>query len=113
GLAPSTVSRHLAILAGAGLVDFRRDGRWVYYRLAGPEASHPSRQAIQWVLAHLEHTPIVEADRQRMAVCCRPNETESEAPCPKDAAPITGIESYSSAPGTVAAARWPRGGHGR
>jgi ArsR family transcriptional regulator len=113
GLAPSTVSRHLAILAGAGLVDFRRDGRWVYYRLAGPEASHPSRQAIQWVLAHLEHTPIVQADRRRMAVCCRPGEGECEPASPKDTAPITGIETYSSAPGTDSPSTWPRGGHGR
>lgn len=29
----ATTSRHLEILIGAGLVDRRKDGRWVYYRL--------------------------------------------------------------------------------
>jgi ArsR family transcriptional regulator, arsenate/arsenite/antimonite-responsive transcriptional repressor len=28
------VSRHLAILRAAGVVDYRREGTWVYYRLA-------------------------------------------------------------------------------
>ena len=37
GLAPSTVSRHVAELRDAGLVTERKDGRWVYFRLA-PEA---------------------------------------------------------------------------
>ena len=29
-----TVSRHLGVLRAAGVVDARRDGTWVYYRLA-------------------------------------------------------------------------------
>jgi DNA-binding transcriptional ArsR family regulator len=32
-LAPSTVSKHMSILKQAGLVDSRKDSRWVYYRL--------------------------------------------------------------------------------
>lgn len=35
-LAPSTVSKHMAILQDAGLVESRKQGRWIYYRL--PEA---------------------------------------------------------------------------
>jgi DNA-binding transcriptional ArsR family regulator len=108
GLAPSTVSRHLAILAGAGLVDFRKEGRWAFYRLTGSEAPHPCRQAIQWVLAHLEHIPLIEDDRRRMAACCRPGATESESSCP-----TPDSVSSSSAPATVAAARWPKGGPAR
>ena len=34
GLAPSTVSKHLFILKSAGLVDARKQGRWMYYRPA-------------------------------------------------------------------------------
>lgn len=34
GLATATVSKHLAGLKSAGLVQQRRDGKWVYYRLA-------------------------------------------------------------------------------
>lgn len=33
GLAPSTVSKHMAILHQAGLVQCRKDGRWAYYRV--------------------------------------------------------------------------------
>jgi len=34
-LAPSTVSKHMAVLRQAHLVEGRKDGRWMYYRLAG------------------------------------------------------------------------------
>ncbi len=34
-LAPSTMSKHLSILYQAGLVDSRKNGRWVYYSLPG------------------------------------------------------------------------------
>ena len=34
GLSPSTVSKHLSILRDAGLLDSRKEGRWVYYRMA-------------------------------------------------------------------------------
>jgi DNA-binding transcriptional ArsR family regulator len=33
GLAPSTVSHHMHRLVEAGLVEARKDGLWVYYRL--------------------------------------------------------------------------------
>lgn len=33
GLAPSTVSHHMSVLVGAGLVSARREGLWVYYSL--------------------------------------------------------------------------------
>ena len=36
-LATSTVSAHLADLKRAGLVDERKDGRWVFYRLSDGE----------------------------------------------------------------------------
>lgn len=36
GLDPSTVSKHLSVLRSAGIVDDRRDGNVVYYRLLTP-----------------------------------------------------------------------------
>jgi len=48
GMAQSRVSRHLAILRGAGLLRDRRDGTYVYYRFAPPEAG-PWRE--HWELA--------------------------------------------------------------
>ncbi len=35
-LAQPNVSRHLGILRQAGVVEHRREGSWVYYRLARP-----------------------------------------------------------------------------
>lgn len=32
-LAPSTVSKHISILRQASLIEDRKDGRWMYYRL--------------------------------------------------------------------------------
>jgi len=46
GLAPSTVSRHMAILHRAGLVETRKDGRWIYYRLADESARPCARRAL-------------------------------------------------------------------
>lgn len=33
GLAPSTISHHMAVLRSAGLVSARKDSTWVYYTL--------------------------------------------------------------------------------
>jgi DNA-binding transcriptional ArsR family regulator len=49
GLALSTTSKHLSILYQAGLLDARKEGRWIYYSLAGKEAPPPARAAIRWV----------------------------------------------------------------
>jgi ArsR family transcriptional regulator, arsenate/arsenite/antimonite-responsive transcriptional repressor len=40
----SNASRHLAILRAAGVVEDRRDGSWVYYRLLGQEDPDCERQ---------------------------------------------------------------------
>lgn len=36
GLTPAALSQHLARMRGAGLVDTRRDGQTIHYRLASP-----------------------------------------------------------------------------
>jgi DNA-binding transcriptional ArsR family regulator len=42
GLTHATVSHHMSVLEEAGLVLSRRDGKWMYYRLApGPKAGIP------------------------------------------------------------------------
>jgi DNA-binding transcriptional ArsR family regulator len=38
GLVPSTVSKHMSILKQAGLVENRKEARWMYYRLPKKEA---------------------------------------------------------------------------
>lgn len=80
GLAPSTVSKHLNILYQAGLVESRKEGRWIYYRLPGKEASTRVRAALRWLLDSLADDPrIAQDDRKAKAVrkmnleklCCR------------------------------------------
>jgi ArsR family transcriptional regulator len=39
GLAQPTVSRHLKVLEGAGLVTYKKDGLWVNYHLTGGDSS--------------------------------------------------------------------------
>jgi len=71
GLAPSTVSKHMAILTQARLVDFRKDGRWRYYRLAGPEAPVPVRNALEWVHASLAGSPVAREDVRRLKLALK------------------------------------------
>lgn len=61
-LPQSTVSRHLAYLRNAGLVEDRRQGVWMYYRLAEEEGEF--RRQLQALLqAHLAELPQGQADR--------------------------------------------------
>lgn len=53
GLAFSTTSKHLSILYQAGLLDSRKEGRWIYYSLPGRGAPAPAREAIRWVIKTL------------------------------------------------------------
>lgn len=59
GLGQSRVSRHLNILAAAGLVNSRRDGRWVFYAL--PEIG-PNKIFIDAAFALANSDPELAAD---------------------------------------------------
>jgi len=52
GLAPSTVSKHMAILKQARLVDSRKQGRWMFYRVAQDDA-YPEAKEITALAARL------------------------------------------------------------
>lgn len=52
-LSQSTVSNHMAILKRAGLVESRKDGRWMHFRIAEPDDSSVQGQALRWILANL------------------------------------------------------------
>ena len=66
GLAPSTTSKHMSVLKQAGLVDSRKDGRWVYYRLPGDEASPLVHEAIAWARKSLTRNGVIAADAKRL-----------------------------------------------
>ncbi len=76
GLAPSTVSKHLAVLHRARLVESRKEGRWIYYRLADGEAPPCVLDAIQWVEKHLGGDRQVREDMRRLAAVCRMSREE-------------------------------------
>lgn len=71
GLATSTVSKHMSILKQARLVDSRKDGRWIYYRLACEEAPELVSQAMNWAFAHLENAPRIRRDKEKLAEICQ------------------------------------------
>ncbi len=66
GLAPSTVSKHVYLLRQAGLVEARKDGRWVHYRLAGAGADKAARDAVRWVLRYLADDPQIVRDAKTL-----------------------------------------------
>jgi DNA-binding transcriptional ArsR family regulator len=65
-LAPSTVSKHMSILRQAGLVEGRKDGRWMYYRLPGRDGSKTVREAVAWVRRSLAESPQTSLDAKRL-----------------------------------------------
>lgn len=64
-LAPSTVSRHLAVLRQAGLIESRRDGRWIYSRPASKPGVHAAG-AQAWVRRALATDPVLRSDREKL-----------------------------------------------
>ena len=66
-LAPSTVSKHMALLPQAGLVERRKDGRWHFYRLSQSPISPTVEQALAWVVQSLSEEKTIRADQQRLA----------------------------------------------
>ncbi|MBI4651846.1 winged helix-turn-helix transcriptional regulator [Candidatus Desantisbacteria bacterium] len=65
-LAPSTVSKHLSILNQAYLIESRKEGRWVYYRLANDKTFHSVNQAINWVMNSLVNDSKIIEDKKHL-----------------------------------------------
>ena len=82
GLAPSTVSKHMSILHQAKLIESRKQGRWVHFRLADDDAPPPVQQAIALVLDGLKRNKQSKADQQQLKAVLK---LEPEALCRKQA----------------------------
>jgi DNA-binding transcriptional ArsR family regulator len=66
GLAASTVSKHMKVVADAGLVDRRRDGKWTYYSL--PKNPDPAiDHALALVMSMVDDDPVVAKDRKQIS----------------------------------------------
>lgn len=66
-LAPSTISKHLAILKASGLVDDRRAGRWVHYALAGKGHNLYAKDVLRLVRGALVRDAKIIDDQRRLA----------------------------------------------
>ncbi len=64
GLANSTVSKHLSILRDAGLIQGRKEGKWVHYSLVENSKDESVRCHLNHIKSILNDDPLVLADRQ-------------------------------------------------
>ena len=64
------ISRHLAYLKRAGLVESRRDGKWMHYRLKKLDGD--LSRILANTLRRLEKEPQIKRDSERLRqiVCC-------------------------------------------
>lgn len=60
-----TASRHLAVLRNAGVVDARRDGSWIHYRLV-TQADPASERVLQALVAGFGQADVLAADVMRL-----------------------------------------------
>ena len=67
-LATTTVSKQLAELKKGGMVQQRRDGKWVYYRLAERELNAYAPHFLGLVRTLLNDDPTVAADRKLLGL---------------------------------------------
>ena len=65
-LAPSTISKHLYILKQARLVETRKEGRWIYYRLPDKEITGEINHTIEWLKTILKGNPVIREDYRRL-----------------------------------------------
>jgi ArsR family transcriptional regulator len=66
-LSPSTTSKHLSVLKQARLIEGRKEGKWVYYRLAdSPQSNDMAREAVEWVERSIGDCQEIREDEARI-----------------------------------------------
>jgi ArsR family transcriptional regulator len=74
GQSQPRVSRHLKLLADAGLVERNAEGAWAYYRLAEDDAAELGR----WLVGRFDPTdPDRQADRERLEAARRAQQAQA------------------------------------
>ena len=71
GLAPATISRHISVLQNAGLVENRKNGRWVFYRLSKVAKQEPLMTVMDWLAESLDHSAEIRDDRKYLRKIAR------------------------------------------
>ena len=59
------VSRHLGVMRSVGFVEARREGTWMYYKLAEPSCALQSH-LISFLAKGFDSHPIIKADREHL-----------------------------------------------
>ena len=67
----STASRHLGVLRAAGVVDCRREGTWVYYRIADQQHATVAK-ALDVLTAVFGAERALRSDHARLRRSCGP-----------------------------------------
>jgi len=89
------ISRHLAYLRSAGIVEARREGKWMHYRIVMPPHIGAA-QILRETLAWLRDERLMQADRARLSkACCSPAKFVA-----LQGAPIHALVESAMAPGT-------------
>lgn len=84
GQSQPKISRHLAYLRRAGVVNARREGKWMHYKIAMPQHAGAA-QVLSEVLSVLAEDKAMQADLSRFSrACCAPQKlpTLDRAPFP-------------------------------
>ena len=70
------ISRHLAYLRRAGIIEARREGKWMHYRLTMPK-DPAAASILRETLKHLKQKPEMRKDSSRLSsACCAPQKYE-------------------------------------
>lgn len=78
------ISRHLAYLRNAGIVESRREGKWMHYSISAPKDENAGKvlsEVLGWLAAQDEMRKDREKYRQ---VCCSPEMLVQIARTPMD-----------------------------
>src|SRR5215467_10420555 len=83
------ISRHLAYLRRAGIVDARREGQWMHYRIIEP-ADAAAARVLKDTMSWLANDQEMQRDRQRLVkICCAPQLPVNIQGAPRPASIVT------------------------
>lgn len=82
------ISRHLAYLRRAGIVEARREGRWMHYRIIELADEH-ARKIFRELRVWLAEDKKMQRDRERLTkLCCAPQSLVQLQGAPRPSRPI-------------------------
>lgn len=85
------VSRHLAYLRNSGLVDTRRNGKWIYYSIRWP-ADRAAASVLDATLSALSSDAVMRSDARRLSDLVAIRRVAEET----FASPVTDVPEYET-----------------